>query len=125
MTQQLIDAKMLSDLAINGLLEKKGQDIVRMDLQHADGAITDYFVICTGTSDRHVQSLADSVLVALKKNGEIPFSREGLQTGQWILLDYVNVVVHIFQKDARDFYRLESLWGDAECEKINAKNEIA
>lgn len=90
-----------------------------MDLKGVDGAITDYFIICTGTSDRHVQSLAESVMEEMKKVGERPISKEGLQAGQWVLLDFVNVVVHIFQQEMRDFYRLEALWGDAPTEHID------
>ena len=118
MTEQLIDAKQLTEVAIEGLLEKKGQQIIRMNLKGVDGAVTDFFVICTGTSDRHVQSLAESVLDEMAKSGEKPISKEGIQLGEWVLLDYVNVVVHIFQEKTREFYRLEALWGDAEKEEI-------
>jgi len=120
MTKIAVDAKSLTDLAIKGLQELKGQKIVRMNLKDVEGAITDYFVICTGTSDRHVSSLAESVLDTIRKEGsEKPISKEGLNSGEWVLLDYVNVVVHIFQQETRDFYRLESLWGDAEMEVID------
>ena len=114
MTKILLDAQMLSAIAVEGLQEIKGQNIVRLDLRNSDGAVTEYFVICTGTSDRHVQSLAESVMKFVKEEaGEKPLSTEGLQHGEWVLLDYVNVVVHIFQQEKRDFYRLENLWGDA------------
>lgn len=119
MTKQLLEAEQLSAIAIQGLQELKGQDIVLMDLRELDAAVTDYFVIATGTSDRHVTSLADSVLMMMKKEAEeIPISKEGMQTGEWVLIDYGSVVIHIFQRDKRDFYRLESLWGDAEVEKV-------
>lgn len=119
MTQQIIDAKLLSNFAIHGLLDKKGQHIVRMNLTNVDGAVTDYFIICTGTSDRHVQSLAESVVEEMKKHGERPLNQEGIQAGEWVLLDYVNIVIHIFQRETREFYRLESLWGDADSEEID------
>ncbi len=120
MTKIAVDAKSLTDLALKGLQKLKGQKIVRMNLKDVEGAITDYFVICTGTSDRHVSSLAESVLDTIKKEGsEKPISKEGLNSGEWVLLDYVNVVVHIFQQETRDFYRLEFLWGDAEMEVID------
>jgi ribosome-associated protein len=119
MTKVFLEAKALSDLVIEGLLEKKGQRIVRMDLRNTDGAVTDFFVICTGTSDRHVDALADSVQEVIKKNsGENPISKEGVEQAEWILLDYVNVVVHIFQETKRQFYKLEALWGDADTEEI-------
>lgn len=119
MVQRVMDAKLLTDIVIQGLTEKKGQDIVRMDLQDVESSITDYFVVCTGTSDRHVQALADAVVEHMKREGERPISQEGLQTAHWVLIDYVNVVVHIFQEETRQFYRLESLWGDAAIEHLD------
>ena len=119
MTKNLLDARALSDIAVKGLQEIKGRNIIRMNLTQADGAVTDYFIICTGTSDRHVDSLAQSVMKELKEHGEHPISKEGLQHGEWVLLDFVNVVVHIFQEDKRDFYKLEKLWGDAVTERFD------
>lgn len=119
MTKVFLDAKALSELAVHGLLEKKGRNIIRMDLRNTDGAITDFFVICTGTSDRHVEALADSVQEVIREQAkEKSLSTEGMGTGEWVLLDYVNVVVHIFQEEKRQFYKLESLWGDAKVEQI-------
>ncbi|MEZ4827279.1 MAG: ribosome silencing factor [Bacteroidia bacterium] len=118
MTKVLLDAKSLSHVAVKGLQEIKGQDIVKMDLRKIDGAVTDYFVICTGTSDRHVQSLAESVMKFMSEVGEKPISKEGLQHGEWVLLDYGTIVVHIFMREKRSFYRLEDLWGDARSEWI-------
>lgn len=119
MTKVFLDAKALSDLAIEGLIEKKGRNIIRMDLRNTSGAITDFFVICTGTSDRHVEALADSVQeVVRKKAQEKAIGTEGLEQCEWALLDFFNVVVHIFQEEKRQFYKLEALWGDAQIEKI-------
>jgi ribosome-associated protein len=118
MTKVALNAKALTDVVIEGLQEIKGQEILRMDLRQVSGAITDYFIICTGTSDKHVQALAESVLITAKKTGEIPHNREGMQAGEWVLIDYVNVVVHIFLREKRNFFRLEDLWGDAEFEQI-------
>lgn len=118
MTKVLLDAKSLSSVAIEALQEKKGVDILRMDLREADGAVTDFFILCTGTSDRHVQALADSVIEIAAKSGEKPHNKEGMEKGEWILLDYVNVVVHIFQQETREFFGLEKLWGDAKVEQI-------
>jgi ribosome-associated protein len=118
MTKVLLEAQALADIAIKGLQEVKGQEILKMDLRNSDGSVTDFFLICTGTSDRHVQALGDSVLKFIKEAGELPHSKEGFDKGDWVLLDYINVVVHIFQEEARNFYRLEKLWGDAEFERI-------
>lgn len=113
------EAKALSQIAIEGLQDKKGVNIVRMDLSNVTGAVTDFFVVCTGTSDRHVQALANSVVDTIEEEtGEKPLNKEGLQQGEWVLLDYVNVVVHVFQHDKRNFYNIEELWGDAEFEKF-------
>ncbi|MEL6673670.1 MAG: ribosome silencing factor [Bacteroidota bacterium] len=119
MTEILLDAKKLSEIAVKGLQEIKGRNIVRMDLRNSDGSVTDFFVICTGTSDKHVEALADSVVKEMSDLGEKPISKEGFEHAEWILLDYVNVVVHIFLGDKREFYRLEGLWGDAEIERFS------
>lgn len=114
MVQKLtLDSTALSEKIISGLQDIKGLDIVRMDLRHISGSFSEYFVICTGTSDKHVQALAGNVVDKLRDLGERPLSREGERAGEWVLLDYVNVVVHIFQQKNRDFFRLEKLWGDA------------
>lgn len=114
-----LPAQSLATLVIKGLQEKKAEDIVRMDLRELPGAVTEYFVIASGTSDRHVQALADSVEDVVKKAcGERPLNREGMQLGEWVLLDYVNVVVHIFLPEKRQFFRLERLWGDARIEPV-------
>ena len=119
MTQILLDAKALADLTIEGLLEKKGKKIVRLDLRKSDGAVTDFFVICTGTSDTHVEALADSVTRMVREQSqEKPAHTEGMGAAEWVLLDYINVVVHIFQEEKRNFYRLEHLWGDADTTRI-------
>ncbi|RMG64233.1 MAG: ribosome silencing factor [Bacteroidetes bacterium] len=119
MTNVVTDARTLSDIVIQGLQEIKGRQIVRMNMNQADGAVCDYFVLCTGTSDKHVQALAESVEKFVKDQAaEKPHSREGFQKGEWVLLDYVNVVVHIFQAEARNFFRLEDLWGDATFDRF-------
>lgn len=107
--------KVLSDAVVKALKEKKGTDIVRLDLRKVNGAVTDFFVIATGSSDRHVTALAEHVVEEIKeKTGERPVSKEGLRTGEWALLDYVTVVVHVFQEEKREFFAIEELWGDAE-----------
>ncbi len=114
MAKRALEAQALANLAVKALQEKKGKSILSMDLRKSDGSVSDFFVVCTGTSDTHVQALADSVLTMMKQEArEIAHSKEGMQSGQWILLDYITVVIHIFLKDRREFYRLERLWGDA------------
>ena len=109
----------LSTLIVKGLQEKKGLDVTLLNLTKIPNAVADYFVICSGSSDTHTSSLADSVEFEVKKDsGEYPIAKEGKNNGEWILLDYGNVVTHIFQKSTREFYSLEGLWGDAEITKF-------
>ena len=113
-----LGSDLVAEVAVKALQEKKGLEIVRMDLRGVSGAITEQFVVCSGTSDRHVQALAKSVEeIVLKELKDKPFNKEGYQVGEWVLLDYVNVVVHVFQRDKRSFYNVEDLWGDAIFEK--------
>lgn len=93
-------------------LERKAQDVVALDLRGISSA-TDYFVIATGTSDVHVKSIAEHVVEELKKQETRPDHVEGMRGGRWILVDYIDFVVHIFHPQAREFYQLEVLWGDA------------
>nr|WP_320118241.1 ribosome silencing factor [uncultured Marinifilum sp.] len=104
----------LVEAIIEGLQENKAEDIVKIDLRNIDSSVCKYFVICNGTSSTHVAGLTDSVEDYVREQiNEKVWKKEGLQNAQWILLDYADVVVHIFQKEYRDFYRLESLWADA------------
>jgi ribosome-associated protein len=104
---------------ITGIFEKKGHDVLKIDLRKLENSIADYFVICHGTSTTQVDALCDSVEgTVIKKAGEKPLHIEGLDNCFWVLLDYGNVVVHIFLEKYREFYSLESLWADAETEKM-------
>ena len=101
------------------MLEKKGFDVVILDLRKIHKAITDFFVICSGSSDTQIDAIANSVDEAVHKAiQENPWHKEGQQNKEWILLDYVDVVVHIFKKDRREYYDIESLWGDADIRVI-------
>lgn len=130
MIQNAVSAKLteltteqLRDLVVKGMQEKKAQDIVVMDLRHVKNAITDYFVICSGNSDTQIDAIAGSIEEEILKVSRVfPMNREGKMNREWILLDYVDVVVHVFKKDRRTFYDLEQLWGDAEMTWID--NEI-
>lgn len=118
-----ITANELSQAVVRGMQEKKAQGIVVMDLTSVKNSIADYFVICSGTSDTHVDSIADSVEKELYMQArQDPWHREGQQNKEWILLDYVDVVVHIFKKEIREFYSLEDLWGDAVLTKVAEVN---
>ncbi|MBO6517123.1 MAG: ribosome silencing factor [Bacteroidia bacterium] len=109
----------LADIAIHGMLEKKGHNIVKIDLRKLTSAVTDVMVICHGDSDRQVSAIADSVIDEVKKaTGENPFSKEGYTQGEWVLVDYVNVVVHVFKKDIREYYAIEDLWADGILQEI-------
>jgi ribosome-associated protein len=114
------ETKGLITNAIEGMREKKGHDIVLLDLSGIENAVCNSFVICHGTSKKQVEAIADSVYETVKKNtGQYPWHKEGYQNADWILLDYVDVVVHIFAHETRKFYNLEALWADAERENIN------
>ncbi len=106
-----------SEIIINGIQEKKGNDIVRLDLRNIHSSVADYFVICHAESSTQIKAIADSVeKEVFEATGQDPYKKEGLQHAEWILLDYFDVVVHIFRTDKRAFYGLEDLWGDAEFE---------
>ncbi len=116
---QTLGANELNMLAIKGLLEKKAQDIVVLDLRNIKKAVADYFIIATGTSNNHVDTVALSVEAEIHKaSGELPWHLEGRENKEWILLDYVSVVVHVFQKSRREYYELETLWGDAPMTRV-------
>ena len=99
---------------IHAIQEKKGEKIVSLDLRKIPEAVADFFIICEATNNTQLKAIADSVEYEVKKNcGELPYKHEGRQGEQWILIDYVNVVVHIMLEEPRKFYRLEEMWSDA------------
>jgi ribosome-associated protein len=102
-----------------GIQEKKGQHIVIADLSHIDGAIANYFVICQGNSPTQVEAIAESVgEICRKEAGEKPVNVNGLGNNQWVAIDYVDVLVHIFMPETREFYDLENLWEDAKLTEL-------
>jgi ribosome-associated protein len=104
----------LSKVIAEGMSDKKGLEIVIIDLRNIKGTIADFFVLCTGNSDTHVDAIADSIEDLVYKKMKLePWHTEGRQNKEWILLDYVDVVANVFKKDSRRFYSLEQLWGDA------------
>ena len=116
MTKQkgLLSSEQLSQVVVKGMQEMKAEDIVLMDLRKVKNAVADFFVLCSGNSDTHIDAIAESVDHEVNKtDGQNPWHREGYNNKIWVLLDYVDVVVHVFNRDNRAFYSLESLWGDA------------
>src|SRR5919206_5341157 len=99
-------------------LDRKANDVVVLDLRQVSSA-TDYFVVASGTSDTHVRAIAEHVLEELRKEGVRTHHVEGLQAGRWVLLDYVDFVVHVFHPVLREFYQLERLWSDASVVEID------
>jgi len=105
------------DRCVEFLLELKAEDIQVIDLTGlAD--FTDFFIVASGGSNTHVKAVADSVLEGMRELGQKPWHREGYDSSKWILLDYVDVVVHVFQREVREYYALERLWADAPIETI-------
>ncbi|MBT4478542.1 MAG: ribosome silencing factor [Flavobacteriales bacterium] len=120
MSKRRLDVSdILLETIIEGILEVKGIDTSILDLKKIETAVCKYFVICSGTSNTHVSSIADSVKKNVSKEiQEKPWHIEGLNTSEWVLIDYSDIVVHVFQEETREFYRLEDLWGDAEIRTI-------
>lgn len=109
----------LVDAAVDGILEIKGKNISVLDLRGIQSRVCDYYIICQADSSTQVGAIADSVEDVVKKRlNERPYHSEGFQNSEWILIDYVTVVVHVFQSHIREFYNLEGLWADAEVTKI-------
>ncbi len=118
-TANSFSSKDLADLIVKGMQEKKAQDIVVMDLRKINNVITDFFVISSGNSDTQVDAIADSVEEEVYKTiQQNPWQKEGKMQREWILLDYVDVVVHVFKKDRREYFDLEGLWGDANITRV-------
>lgn len=114
---------LLKEAIIEGMTDLKAKDVVCIDLREADGAVTDFFVISHGDSSTHIEGIANSVnKVVSKKLGQKPWHFEGKRSADWMLLDYVDVVAHVFHGEAREFYDLEGLWADAPVERIEEVN---
>ncbi|HLT86913.1 MAG TPA: ribosome silencing factor [Sphingobacterium sp.] len=107
----------LAEVVVHGMQEKKGNDIVRMDMRNVNATLSDYFVICHADSATQINAIANSVEEEVYKAfGQEPWRKEGHNNGEWILLDFVDVVVHIFKTEKRSHYGIEDLWGDAQVE---------
>lgn len=114
-----VNSEKLCDAIVKGMQEKKAIDILVLDLRKVKNAIADFFIICSGGSDKQLDAIADSVDAEVNKSvKENPWHVEGKNNKEWVLLDYFDVVVHIFRKDKREFFALEKLWGDAKFIEI-------
>ena len=116
------DSDTLADLVVRGMQDKKASDIVVLNLKELKNAVADYFIICSANSDTQLDAVARSVEEEIEKvTGESPWQTEGRTNREWVLLDYVDVVVHVFLRDRRKFYALEDLWGDANISYIESE----
>lgn len=112
--EKQIDSEILRDAIVGGMQDNKAKDIVILDLRNIANAVTDFFVICTGDSSTQIEGIANSVVRNTRKDlKERPWNQHGKGISEWVLLDYVNVVAHVFSKSLRDYYELEELWADA------------
>lgn len=117
--QKNMTSENLLNTVVESIQEKKGENISILDLTSLENTITNYFVICEGSSNTHVDAIADSVEELVRKNvSEKPFHVEGRQNAEWILLDYLDIIVHVFQRPVRKLYNLEELWADAKRKDI-------
>ena len=117
--QPQASSELLQNFVVEGLQDVNGENITILDLREIDNAVTDFFIISEGSSNTQVNALSESVHKSVRENlGDKPWHVEGKDNAEWVLMDYVNVVVHIFQKGTREFYDLESLWGDAQSKTL-------
>ncbi len=122
MTKKGINNDDLLSNIIKGIEEVKGNDIDILDLRAIDNSACDYFIICNGNSNTQVSAIVNSVQKTVSKEmKDKPWHVEGMENAEWVLMDYVNIVVHVFQKQIREYYNIESLWGDAKITTIQNK----
>lgn len=120
MKKKQVSTDDLIAVIIKGIDDVKGEEIQLLDLREIENTVCDYFIICSGNSNTQVNAISNSVQkIVSKEVKDKPWHIEGQGNAEWVLMDYVNVVVHIFQKQVRDFYDIESLWGDAKITEIN------
>lgn len=113
-TKEITESELLSKAIVEGMQENKAKDIAVLDLRHLSSAVCDFFVICSGESSTQVDGISNAVTRHTRKTlKEKPWHTEGKNNSEWVLLDYIDVVVHIFYKEARSFYEIEDLWADA------------
>ncbi|MGB5668650.1 MAG: ribosome silencing factor [Maribacter sp.] len=119
MQKRKASADELIALILQGIEEVKGHDINLLDLREIENTVCDYFIICNGTSNTHVKAIVGSIQKTVSKAiKDKPWHVEGEDNAEWVLMDYVNVVVHVFQKQIREYYDIEGLWGDAKFTRV-------
>ncbi|MBT9190350.1 MULTISPECIES: ribosome silencing factor [Zobellia] len=125
MQKSKASADELIALILQGIEEVKGQDINLLDLRDIENTVCDYFIICNGTSNTHVNAIVGSIRKIVSKTiQDKPWHVEGEDNAEWVLMDYVNVVVHVFQRQVREYYDIEGLWGDAKVTKIESSSSL-
>lgn len=123
MTKKSVSTDILLTLILKGIEEVKGNDISILDLRDIDTAVCDYFIICNGNSNTQVNAIVNSIQkVVSKEIQDKPWHVEGAENGEWVLMDYVSIVVHVFQKHIREYYNIEDLWGDAKFTVLENKH---
>lgn len=123
MTVKKINTDDLIAEIVKGIDDVKGEDIQLLDLREIENTVCDYFIICSGNSNTQVKAISGSIQKNVSKNlKDKPWHIEGEVNSEWVLMDYVNVVVHVFQKQIREYYDIESLWGDAKITSISTSN---
>ena len=121
MTKEKANADQLIATILDGIEDVKGQNTNILDLREIENTVCDYFIICEGTSNTQVNAIVNSIQKKVSKEiKDKPWHIEGQDNAEWVLMDYVNVVVHVFQKHIRDYYDIESLWGDAVTTEIKS-----
>ena len=119
MTKENSNADQIISVIISGIEDVKGQNINILDLREIENTVCDYFIICEGTSNTQVNAIVNSIQKKVsKETKDKPWHIEGSENAEWVLMDYVNIVVHVFQKQTREYYDIESLWGDAVTTEI-------
>ena len=123
MAKRKSNADELISKIISGVEDVKGIDVSLLDLRDIKNTVSSYFIVCSGSSNTHVNAIVRSVQKTVSKGlREKPFHTEGLENSEWVLIDYVNIVVHVFQKHIREYYNIEELWGDAKITQIASNN---
>jgi ribosome-associated protein len=123
MAKNTVSTDVLLTNIIKGIEEVKGNDIDILDLREIDTAVCDYFVICNGSSNTQVNAIVNSIQkIVSKEIKDKPWHVEGTDNAEWVLMDYVSIVVHVFQKEIREYYNIEGLWGDAKITTLQNKN---
>ena len=123
MVKKKSNADELISKIIAGVDDVKGIDLSLLDLRDIENTVCSYFIVCSGSSNTHVNAIVRSVQKTVSKElRENPLHTEGLENSEWVLIDYVNIVVHVFQKHIREYYNIEELWGDAKSTQIVSNN---